>query len=397
MSKPCVPPPFDAADLTPWDAVVVGAGPAGALAARQLAMGGGRVLLVDKKKFPRWKICGACLNGQALESLCSAGLGSLVTRLGGIALEEFQVGFRGRTARLDLPSGMSLSRSRLDAALVEAATQRGARFLAETQAFVGGTRGGTRLVRLTHQGRSIEAAARVVLVATGLGTLCLPDGAGVRSRVRRGSRIGAGCMVALAPGQYAERTIYMAVGREGYVGLVRVEDGSLNVAAALEPALVRRQSAPGFAAAAILAEAGFPPIPGLDGATWRGTVGLSRQTRPLAAERLFVLGDAAGYVEPFTGEGIAWALRSAQAVTPLALRAMERWDPQFERAWIDLHRRRVGRQQLVCRALAMALRRPWMVSIGFAVLTRVPGSAGFVIARLNAPPSFTNASSSCPS
>ena len=66
MSEPGDPVPFDAADLTTWDGIVIGAGPAGAMAARQLALAGRRVLLVEKKRFPRWKICGACLNGQAL-------------------------------------------------------------------------------------------------------------------------------------------------------------------------------------------------------------------------------------------------------------------------------------------------------------------------------------------
>ena len=60
-----------------WDALVIGAGPAGALAARQAALSGKRVLLVDSKSFPRPKVCGACLNGQALVVLQSVGLGSV--------------------------------------------------------------------------------------------------------------------------------------------------------------------------------------------------------------------------------------------------------------------------------------------------------------------------------
>jgi len=57
---------LEAACEPTWDAIVLGAGPAGALAARQLGASGARVLLVDRKAFPRWKVCGACLNGQAL-------------------------------------------------------------------------------------------------------------------------------------------------------------------------------------------------------------------------------------------------------------------------------------------------------------------------------------------
>jgi flavin-dependent dehydrogenase len=392
MSQACAAVSLESASSTTWDAVVVGAGPAGALAARQLALLGRRILLVEKKRFPRWKICGACLNGQALSALRSAGLGSLVARLGGIGLYEVRIGFRGRTARLALPEGASLSRSRLDMGLVEVATDAGAQFLPETQAVVGGIKDAARLIKLTHDGRSIEASGRVVLIATGLGSSSLAEPAAPTTQVKSGSRIGAGCVVAAAPGFYEVGTIFMAVGRDGYVGLVRMEDGSVNVAAALAPGLVRRWGTPGRAATAILAEAGLAPIDALEDAHWQGTAGLTRQTRPLAAERLFVLGDAASYVEPFTGEGIAWALASAQAVAPLARRALEQWDPRIGQHWCQLHRRGIGRRQVVCRAVAMALKRPWLASIAFEVLTRAPALAWPVMRRVNAPPSFTNAS-----
>ncbi|HEY7428386.1 MAG TPA: FAD-dependent oxidoreductase, partial [Gemmataceae bacterium] len=58
-----------------WDVVVVGAGPAGAMAAHELARRGCAVLLVDRAAFPRWKVCGCCLNGHALVTLQAAGLG----------------------------------------------------------------------------------------------------------------------------------------------------------------------------------------------------------------------------------------------------------------------------------------------------------------------------------
>ena len=55
-----------------WDAVVVGAGPAGSMAALGLARAGAAVLLVDRATFPRPKVCGCCLNGAALAALRSA-------------------------------------------------------------------------------------------------------------------------------------------------------------------------------------------------------------------------------------------------------------------------------------------------------------------------------------
>jgi len=68
-----------------WD-VVVGAGLAGALAAHGLARRGVRVLLVEQRLFPRWKVCGACLSPQALAALDGAGLAGLVVGQGGLAL-----------------------------------------------------------------------------------------------------------------------------------------------------------------------------------------------------------------------------------------------------------------------------------------------------------------------
>ncbi len=100
----------------------------------------------------------------------------------------------------------------------------------------------------------------------------------------------------------------MACGRRGYLGLVRLEDGRLNLAAALDPCWMRVCGGPGPAAARLLAEVGWPPVPNLAEQNWRGTPALTRQARRRAAERLFLIGDAAGYIEPFTGEGMAWAL-----------------------------------------------------------------------------------------
>ena len=52
-----------------WDVLVIGAGPAGAVAAREVARRGARVLLADRSAFPRGKVCGCCLNGSALAGM----------------------------------------------------------------------------------------------------------------------------------------------------------------------------------------------------------------------------------------------------------------------------------------------------------------------------------------
>ena len=162
-----------------------------------------------------------------------------------------------------------------------------------------------------------------MLVATGLGQARFNGDTKVSSHPAVGSRVGAGCTVDGFSNFYREGTVFMAVGQGGYVGLVRVEGGRLNVAAAYETNHVRHCGDPGAAAERILAEAGFASIPSLRDATWRGTLPLTRRTSPIAGERFFLIGDATGYVEPFTGEGMAWALASGHAVAPLVVRALE--------------------------------------------------------------------------
>src|SRR5262245_56633834 len=103
---------------TDWDVVVVGAGPAGRPGARGLAGRGRRVLLVDREPFPRWKVCGCCLNGRALATLVQVGMANLPWACGAVALTRVRLAARGREAVLPLPAGAVLSRQALDAALV---------------------------------------------------------------------------------------------------------------------------------------------------------------------------------------------------------------------------------------------------------------------------------------
>jgi flavin-dependent dehydrogenase len=376
---------LDEAVARDWDVVVIGAGPAGSLAARQIAAGGASVLLVDKKGFPRWKVCGACLNGKALDALRTAGLGALVERLGGLDLSGFDVHLAGRAAWFPLPAGKALARDRLDVALVEAAVAAGAHFLPEATARLVAPGEATRTVRLDCQSRQATVEARVVLVASGLAGNSLEVEPGLRTQIAARSRIGAGCVVSEFPGSYGEGTIHMAVGRSGYVGLVRVAGGMLNVAAAFDRDFVRDRGGPAAAAAAVLDEAGVAPVAALAAASWHGTVPLTRHTRPVAAHRLFLLGDAAGYVEPFTGEGMGAAFTSALAVAPLALRAARAWDPALARAWVGVHGRRIGRQEFLCRGLATAARHPWLARVVFGIVVRSPFLARAMTRRVHTP------------
>lgn len=341
-----------------WDVIVIGAGPAGALAAHQLAGQQLRVLLVDKRTFPRWKVCGTCLNAVALGALAQAGLPDLVDRLGGVPLVRLRLGLQQHQMELKRPLGRSLSRGCLDLALSNAAAAAGAVVRMDTEAAVAGPCSGGRQVHLRSVDASATTSARVVLVASGLDSPGLTPAIPIRRQVPAHSRVGAGCRVEAQAGGYSPGTIHMAIGRHGYVGLVRTEAGDLNLAAAFDRSHLIQAGGAALAAAGVLAEAGFEPVPEAAAAAWLATPALTGRHWPPASERVLLLGDAAGYVEPFTGEGMGWALLGALAVVPLVLQGQRQWGQELERQWVRRHGRLIGSRQRLCHGLAFALRRP---------------------------------------
>jgi menaquinone-9 beta-reductase len=366
-----------------WDVAVVGAGPAGSLAAYELARRGATVLLVDKAAFPRWKVCGACINGRALSILRQSGLESLVVRRGAVPLSRFRMHAGGNVADVPLPEGAALSREALDSALVEAAVAAGCAFLPETNATLGVATARERTVHLQQRSESRQIDVSVVLAADGLAGSLGSRQPRHPMHVRPDSWIGAGTVAPDGPLSYSPGTIFMGCGGKGYLGLVRVEGGCLNIAAALSPDGIRRAGGPGKAAMTILRHAGLPDFPALERLPWRGTPALTRRAARVASHRLFVLGDAAGYVEPFTGEGIAWALASGRAVAPLVLQAITGWRSGLAAEWCARHEKTVGRRQGICSALTAALRHRLFCRAMVFALARAPALGHAVARHLN--------------
>ncbi|MEM9657265.1 MAG: FAD-dependent oxidoreductase, partial [Planctomycetota bacterium] len=104
---------FDEALHTDWDVVVIGAGPAGSMAARGLARLGRRVLMIDRQRFPRSKVCGCCVNQAALGLLEQPERELLETE--GSPLRTYRLASAGRVATVELSGGMAVSRDLLDA------------------------------------------------------------------------------------------------------------------------------------------------------------------------------------------------------------------------------------------------------------------------------------------
>lgn len=355
-----------------WDVVVIGAGPAGAVAAYLLAAPNRKVLLLDRKKFPREKVCGGCLNRRALATLRRIDLAADLEKLKAIPLEQFELS--AYTQRLSLPLSESVSVSRLawDASLVDAAGARGVVFRAETQARLGKSLADSREVNLLQGEKSQTIRAKIVIVADGLGGTALTGTDEFSTRVATDSRVGAGAAFSAAGLEsYRSGTLYMVVEREGYVGLVRNEEGKLNVAAALEKKFLQSETKIENAINSLLTRSGFSALPSPD-APWLGTPALTRHLNHFGGTRVFVIGDAAAYVEPFTGEGMAWALAGAEAVVPFAVAGMTNWREDLASEWNRQYRKTLSSRQRICRAVTFGLRQPKLARAGVKLLSHFP-------------------------
>lgn len=371
-----------------WDVVVVGAGPAGALAAIELARRGIQVLLVEKRNFPRWKVCGCCLNAQAQAVLASVGQSELIEQQGGVALDQLLLGHKGKKCSIALPGGKALSRERFDQALVDAAIAAGAHFRSGTTALLGPATAEARNVTLQKFGAKYieQVSAKVVLIAAGLANRCIPASEAGELHIKQRSRLGAGCVIKEAATTYSAGVIHMAIAKQGYVGLVQREDGYLNIAAAFDRHALKTNTH-SFRAAeatrAVLINAGFAIPMGLEQADWQVTPALTRHSRVVGGERFLLLGDAAGYVEPFTGEGMAWALTSGAAVVPLVLAGIACWSESIESRWRRVLSKQIGRRQRICRAMALLLQQPLATALAFGLSKRVPLITNKLVSQLN--------------
>jgi flavin-dependent dehydrogenase len=365
-----------------WDAIVMGAGPAGAIAARQLALQGRRVLLIDKSRLPRSKVCGGCLGGAAMKSLASIGLGALPLACGGVPLTTFELASGGVVARLPVGQRVAISRQTFDDALVREAMRVGVAVCDEVRGTLLPSDGGrVRQVALRNRTGDVTARASVVIAATGL----TRGPAECTTRVAPGSYVGLGAILDRAPIATSVGVLHMACTSEGYVGVTAVENSDFDVAAAVDPHALAHASSPGQLVHDILSQSGLSPAIDLRTIPWCGTSLLTRKTTPLASHRCLLIGDAAGYVEPFTGEGIGWAIHSALMATALLAGPLETWDPSLPARWQQLYYNGLAAKQGTCRVLSRALRSRFARRVVTAGLRQAPALGRLMVTWLDRP------------
>ena len=122
-------------------------------------------------------------------------------------------------------------------------------------------------------------------------------------------------------GRLSLKHLIMAISDGGYCGLIRLEDNTIDVAAAVHPSKLRIAGSPAKALTLMLSQAFYDNLPYRSCETTKAPIRATPQlthhtgTTDLACDRVFRIGDAVGYIEPFTGEGIGWSLLSSRLAT----------------------------------------------------------------------------------
>ena len=373
--------------MTKFDVVVVGAGPAGAVAALVLARAGVPVLLLDRSTFPRDKLCGDTLNPGTLAALRRLGAAQHADGAG-LRIDGMLVTGAGVAVAARYPDGLfgrSVVRRELDAALVRLAVDAGAVF--EPSVTV-------RSALLTGEGRARQVSgvstgsggaeraigARVVIAADGRrSTIAFQLGL-ARHPVRpRRWAMGAyfdnvGGMSSLGE---------MHVRQDGYIGVAPMPGGLTNVClvrpsqpadTAVGPpdAMLRRAIAADPMLAGRFADARMVRQPIVLGP-------LAVDASPNDIAGLLVAGDAAGFVDPMTGDGLRFAVRGGEFAAAAALQALEHgWT--HVHAQLDAERRReFSMKWRFNRSLRALVASPAAVSLGGRVAAAVPAALRQVV------------------
>lgn len=315
------------------DVLVVGAGPAGSATAAGLAASGRSVILVEAVSHPRPKACAEYASPMIADELDRLGIAAATWQADALPVQGMRV-IRGADAvdiryadARGLRPAWGLDRTRFDAALAEHAATRGARVLDRT-AFADTRRRADGWRTTVRSGGVERAIASRWLIGADGARSGVARRLGVERPVRVPRRLGLVAHYEGDPGLVDHGEMH--VGLEHYVGLAPLAGGRLNVGMAL-PAGDRRAAEQRFDAAI----AALPAVAArLDGrrrlTPIRGASPIGHRVARAAGPGWMLVGDAAGFIDPFTGEGIYRALRSARAATA----AMDGGEDGVERRYL---------------------------------------------------------------
>ena len=327
-----------------FDVAIVGAGPAGASCASFCAAAGLRTLILEREKFPREKVCGDCINPACWPVLRRLEVADRVRNLPHGRLERVDfIGIAGRRLTIELPAGeegeIAIKRSVFDHVLLDRALELGAEV--ETATVTALFAPDPRTEHWEISAGEQKFRARTLVAADGrnstIARLCglLPAATKERIALQTHLPLPAGF----------ENRVVLEFRPEGYSGQAPVNDAELNLCLVSIPsrmATLRQWAEARFA---------LPPRH-----AWRTITPLTRSPIPAGHPALFLVGDAARVVEPFTGEGIYYALASGELAARAIALQREGGNPQdvaiaYSAAQAQLYRGRLWINRIARRAV----------------------------------------------
>ena len=356
------------------DALIVGAGPGGSTAAYHLARHGMNVLMVEKASFPREKVCGDGLTPRAAVQLRRLGIDVDDPRF------ERHRGLRiySRRVTLELPwpdledfpgFGLVMTRSEFDELLARHAEKAGAKLMEQTEALAplqddGWVTGAT--IRRGEDGPETAVRARFVIAA---------DGAASRFASQVGVRRDAAKPLGIAarryyridrhPGPWLE--VWMDLWERdtilpGYGWLFPLADGSVNLGAGV---LNTFRDFKDVSAQRVF-DAFWRMLPAewnvnegsAEGRVLSGPLPMGFSRTPAAVPGMLVVGDAAGMVNPFNGEGIAYAMEAGEIAAELIHDALVSDRPGIAHLYPTILRERYARYYRIGTNFVRAIGHP---------------------------------------
>jgi flavin-dependent dehydrogenase len=379
---------------TAYDALIVGAGPAGSTAAILLASAGWSVALIEKQAFPRRKVCGACIGASNLPLLATLGIGDTFAKLAGPELREVAVYCGDRVVQAPLPAvpnarhswGRALGRELFDILLLKRARELGVSVWQPwSMRAIDGTAGAFRCrIEARPTLRLTELRAAVLIMANGSWEA---DPGGNRRPPRSGDLFAF--KANFSDSQLAPGLLPVISFAGGYGGLVIAENGQLTLAGC-----IRRDALKACRAAALGQTAGeaFEHYlrtgtgalrDALTGArregAWLGTGPIQPGIREPwnRADGRFMIGNAAAEAHPIIGEGISMAMQSAWFLCERLIAAkranasadtLQRVGAGYASQW----RQAFAPRLRLAATLAHLAMRPWLAPIVWPMLGRAP-------------------------
>ena len=368
--------------------LVIGGGPAGSAAAVTLARAGARVRVIDRAVFPRHKLCGDTLNPGALSILDRLGIGDDV-RACALPITGMTVTGPGAEVSADYPDGlrgMSVTRRCLDQLLLNAAADAGASVetgvgisepVIDNDRVVG--------VRLATRGGDVLRAP-IVIAADGRGSR-LAGRVNLSSYASTPRRWAFGAYFANVTRMSARGEMHIR--RGAYIGVAPLPGGLTNVSVVLDNVLAGRvqKDAPygktdqqtivrrALSADAVLRDR-FAAATQLSPVTVLGPLAVN--ARAAGCPGLLLAGDAAGFVDPMTGDGLRFALRGGELAAHAALDELASGRPGYARL-AALRRREFSGKWRINRALRVMVGSPGAVGLASLVSNWWSGPVEYLI------------------